>query len=77
MANGLSPGLDEQSEYFDATENPLFRDKQRQDIDDEDSGLDNFNQLLRDAVCYDLLTLPAMCTVFFEKKTLKVMFFFF
>ncbi|XP_063925108.1 tau-tubulin kinase homolog Asator isoform X3 [Zophobas morio] len=55
MANGLSPGLDEQSEYFDATENPLFRDKQRHEQDDEDSGVDNASQILRESS-----TSPAM-----------------
>lgn len=49
MPNGLSPGLDEQSEYFDATENPLFRDKQRLEQEDEDSGVDNASQILRES----------------------------
>lgn len=48
VANGLSPGIEEQSEYFDATENPLFKDK-RQDLDDEDSGVDNASQILRES----------------------------
>lgn len=47
VANGLSPGFEEQSEYFDATENPLFKDK-RQEQDDEDSGVDNASQILRE-----------------------------
>ncbi|CAH1107915.1 unnamed protein product [Psylliodes chrysocephalus] len=47
IANGLSPGMDEQSEYYDATENPLLKDK-RQDQDDEDSGVDNASQILRE-----------------------------
>lgn len=48
VANGLSPGMEEQSEYFDATENPLFKDK-RQEQDDEDSGVDNASQILRES----------------------------
>lgn len=48
VANGLSPGVEEQSEYFDATENPLIKDKQRQEQDDEDSGVDNASQILRE-----------------------------
>ncbi|KAI4454971.1 casein kinase-related [Holotrichia oblita] len=47
VANGLSPGIEEQSEYFDATENPLFKDK-KQEQDDEDSGVDNASQILRE-----------------------------
>lgn len=47
IANGLSPGMDEQSEYYDATENPLIKDK-RQEQDDEDSGVDNASQILRE-----------------------------
>ncbi|XP_017775238.1 PREDICTED: uncharacterized protein LOC108561688 isoform X2 [Nicrophorus vespilloides] len=47
VANGLSPGMDEQSEYFDATENPLLRDKKLEQ-DDEDSGVDNVSQILRE-----------------------------
>ncbi|GJQ75439.1 hypothetical protein Trydic_g23606 [Trypoxylus dichotomus] len=47
VANGLSPGIEEQSEYFDATENPLFRDKKLEQ-DDEDSGVDNASQILRE-----------------------------
>lgn len=46
-ANGLSPGVEEQSEYFDATENPAIKDK-RQEQDDEDSGVDNASQILRE-----------------------------
>ncbi|XP_018563133.1 tau-tubulin kinase homolog Asator isoform X2 [Anoplophora glabripennis] len=49
IANGLSPGIDEQSEYFDATENPTLKDKQRQEQDDEDSGVDNASQILRES----------------------------
>ncbi|KAF2881435.1 hypothetical protein ILUMI_24721 [Ignelater luminosus] len=45
MANGLSPGIEEQSEYFDATEN--FKDK-RQEQEDDDSGVDNASQVLRE-----------------------------
>lgn len=48
VANGLSPGIDEQSEYFDATENPLFKDK-KPEQDDEDSGVDNASQILRES----------------------------
>uniref|UniRef100_A0A6P7G2R2 Uncharacterized protein LOC114333623 isoform X2 n=1 Tax=Diabrotica virgifera virgifera TaxID=50390 RepID=A0A6P7G2R2_DIAVI len=47
IANGLSPGMDEQSEYYDATENPIIKDK-RQEQDDEDSGVDNASQILRE-----------------------------
>ncbi|XP_023029488.1 tau-tubulin kinase asator isoform X3 [Leptinotarsa decemlineata] len=54
IANGLSPGMDEQSEYFDATENPMIKDK-RQEQDDEDSGVDNASQILRESS-----TSPAM-----------------
>ncbi|KAJ8958453.1 hypothetical protein NQ318_002240 [Aromia moschata] len=54
IANGLSPGIDEQSEYFDATENPTLKDK-RQEQDDEDSGVDNASQILRESS-----TSPAM-----------------
>ncbi|CAH1184491.1 unnamed protein product [Phyllotreta striolata] len=55
IANGLSPGMDEQSEYYDATENPLLKDK-RQDQDDEDSGVDNASQILREtSVCFVVL----------------------
>lgn len=46
VANGLSPGVDEQSEYFDATENP--REKKHHEADDEDSGVDNASQILRE-----------------------------
>ncbi|XP_045469713.1 tau-tubulin kinase homolog Asator isoform X2 [Harmonia axyridis] len=52
LANGLSPGLEEQSEYFDATENPK---EKRLDPDDEDSGVDNASQILR-----ELSTSPAL-----------------
>lgn len=45
--NGLSPGVDEQSEYFDATESPL-KDK-KPDVEDEDSGVDNASQILRES----------------------------
>lgn len=45
LANGLSPGIEEQSEYFDATEN--IKDK-RQEQDDDDSGVDNASQVLRE-----------------------------
>ncbi|KAJ8916696.1 hypothetical protein NQ315_000341 [Exocentrus adspersus] len=55
IANGLSPGIEEQSEYFDATENPMIKDKQRQEQDDEDSGVDNASQILRESS-----TSPAM-----------------
>ncbi|XP_076256223.1 tau-tubulin kinase asator isoform X3 [Rhynchophorus ferrugineus] len=48
IANGLSPGLDEQSEYFDATENPALKDK-RPEQDDEDSGVDNASHILRES----------------------------
>lgn len=48
VANGISPGMEEQSEYFDATENPLYKDK-RQEFDDEDSGVDNASQILRES----------------------------
>lgn len=48
IVNGLSPGMDEQSEYFDATENPTIKDK-RQEQDDEDSGVDNASQILRES----------------------------
>lgn len=48
MANGISPGMDEQSEYFDATENPTLKDK-RQEQEDEDSGVDNASQILRES----------------------------
>ncbi|KAL1502447.1 hypothetical protein ABEB36_007588 [Hypothenemus hampei] len=48
IANGLSPGLEEQSEYFDATENPILKDK-RHELDDEDSGVDNASQILRES----------------------------
>lgn len=48
VANGISPGMEEQSEYFDATENPLFKDK-RPEQDDEDSGVDNASQILRES----------------------------
>ncbi|XP_050302368.1 tau-tubulin kinase homolog Asator isoform X2 [Anthonomus grandis grandis] len=54
IANGLSPGLEEQSEYFDATENPTLKDK-RHELDDEDSGVDNASQILRESS-----TSPAM-----------------
>ncbi|XP_057668189.1 tau-tubulin kinase homolog Asator [Diorhabda carinulata] len=47
IANGLSPGMDEQSEYYDATENTIMKDK-RQEQDDEDSGVDNASQILRE-----------------------------
>nr|XP_022907207.1 uncharacterized protein LOC111418777 [Onthophagus taurus] len=47
VANGLSPGVEEQSEYFDATENPLIKDK-KPEVDDEDSGVDNASQILRE-----------------------------
>ncbi|KAG5884734.1 hypothetical protein JTB14_037764 [Gonioctena quinquepunctata] len=47
IANGLSPGMDDQSVYFDATENPTLKDK-RQEQDDEDSGVDNASQILRE-----------------------------
>lgn len=46
-SNGLSPGGEEQSEYFDATENPAIKDK-RHEQDDEDSGVDNASQILRE-----------------------------
>ncbi|XP_044762632.1 tau-tubulin kinase homolog Asator isoform X2 [Coccinella septempunctata] len=52
LANGLSPGLEEQSEYFDATENPK---EKRLEPDDEDSGVDNASQILR-----ELSTSPAL-----------------
>ncbi|KAL3270773.1 hypothetical protein HHI36_021299 [Cryptolaemus montrouzieri] len=45
LANGLSPGIEEQSEYFDATENPK---EKRLEQDDEDSGVDNASQILRE-----------------------------
>lgn len=48
MTNGLSPGVDEQSEYFDATENPLFRRGVQPDEDD-DSGVYNQSQILRES----------------------------
>lgn len=49
IINGLSPGIEEQSEYFDATEN--IKDK-RQEQEDDDSGVDNASQLLRESsVC--------------------------
>ncbi|XP_019772963.2 tau-tubulin kinase homolog Asator isoform X3 [Dendroctonus ponderosae] len=54
IANGLSPGMEEQSEYFDATENPTQKDK-RHELDDEDSGVDNASQILRESS-----TSPAM-----------------
>ncbi|XP_066260170.1 tau-tubulin kinase homolog Asator isoform X1 [Euwallacea similis] len=54
IANGLSPGMEEQSEYFDATENPTHKDK-RHELDDEDSGVDNASQILRESS-----TSPAM-----------------
>ncbi|XP_030759681.1 tau-tubulin kinase homolog Asator isoform X2 [Sitophilus oryzae] len=47
IANGFSPGLEEQSEYFDATENPAMKDK-KPEQDDEDSGVDNASQILRE-----------------------------
>ncbi|XP_025834848.1 tau-tubulin kinase homolog Asator isoform X3 [Agrilus planipennis] len=47
VANGISPGLEEQSEYFDASEDPLLKDK-RQEQEDEDSGVDNASQNLRE-----------------------------
>lgn len=40
--------MDEQSEYFDATENPTLKEK-RQEQDDEDSGVDNVSQILRES----------------------------
>nr|CAH7745120.1 unnamed protein product [Callosobruchus chinensis] len=49
IANGLSPGMDEKSEYFDATENPAVKDKRQQEQDDEDSGVDNASQILRES----------------------------
>ncbi|KAK5638120.1 hypothetical protein RI129_012415 [Pyrocoelia pectoralis] len=45
LPNGLSPGMEEQSEYFDATEN--IKDK-RQEQEDDDSGVDNASQVLRE-----------------------------
>ncbi|CAH1132226.1 unnamed protein product [Ceutorhynchus assimilis] len=54
IVNGLSPGMEEQSEYFDATENPNIKDK-RHELDDEDSGVDNASQILRESS-----TSPAM-----------------
>ncbi|CAH1163258.1 unnamed protein product [Phaedon cochleariae] len=54
IVNGLSPGMDEQSEYFDATENPIIKDK-RQEQEDDDSGVDNASQILRESS-----TSPAM-----------------
>lgn len=47
--NGLSPGIEEQSEYFDATEHPLKTIKDKRPEDDEDSGVDNASQILRDS----------------------------
>ncbi|KAK4878012.1 hypothetical protein RN001_010518 [Aquatica leii] len=44
LANGVSPGIEEQSEYFDATEN--FK---RHEQEDEDSGVDNASQVLRES----------------------------
>lgn len=67
MANGLSPGIEEQSEYFDATENPLFKDK-RQEQDDEDSGVDNASQILRERSVSE-------ADVSFEVFQLKPVFF--
>lgn len=49
ITNGLSPGIDDQSVYFDATENPTTKDKQRLEQDDEDSGVDNASQILRES----------------------------
>lgn len=40
--------MDEHSEYFDATENPTIKDK-RQEQEDEDSGVDNASQNLRES----------------------------
>lgn len=40
--------MEEQSEYFDATENPTLKDK-RHELDDEDSGVDNASQILRES----------------------------
>lgn len=40
--------MEEQSEYFDATENPILKDK-RHELDDEDSGVDNASQILRES----------------------------
>lgn len=51
----MSPGVEEQSEYFDATENPLFKDK-RPEQDDEDSGVDNASQILRETSVSNYLT---------------------
>ncbi|CAH0549592.1 unnamed protein product [Brassicogethes aeneus] len=50
LANGLSPGgVEEQSEYFDATDNPVLRGDKRHECDDEDSGVDNASQILRES----------------------------
>ncbi|XP_031331385.1 tau-tubulin kinase homolog Asator isoform X2 [Photinus pyralis] len=45
LANGISPGMEEQSEYFDATEN--IKDK-RPEQEDDYSGVDNASQVLRE-----------------------------
>lgn len=45
LANGLSPGMEEQSEYFDASEN--IKDK-RPEQEDDYSGVDNASQALRE-----------------------------
>lgn len=69
IANGLSPGMEEQSEYFDATENPILKDK-RHELDDEDSGVDNASQILRESsVRFFLSTLSVSKACF----TLKVL----
>lgn len=60
MANGISPGLDEQSEYFDATENPTVKDK-RQELEDEDSGVDNASQILRESSVSIKISLKFCC----------------
>lgn len=49
ITNGLSPGIDDQSVYFDATENPATKEKQRLEQDDDDSGVDNASQILRES----------------------------
>ena len=42
--------MDEQSEYYDATENPTQKDKRTAaEQDDEDSGVDNVSQILRES----------------------------
>lgn len=70
--------MDEQSEYYDATENPLLKDK-RQDQDDEDSGVDNASQILRETSVssfnYISLFFPNLDRLFFKKQKIVCKYF--